>query len=57
MDIPDAEREAFEPSREKDRLVGRFVKMGPVAAVVPVRLKHPYEVCSGPAARGAGGGV
>ena len=52
VDIPEAEREAFELWlrnlwREKDRLMGRFVEtgsLGPVAAVVPVRLKHSYEV-------------
>ena len=39
-------------------LMGLFVEMGslgPVATVVPVRLKSPYEVCSGVAVRGVGG--
>ncbi len=59
VDIPEAEREAFELWlrdlwREKDRLMGRFLDTGsldasstsgkPVEITVPLRLKHRYEV-------------
>ena len=62
MDIPEVEHEVFDLRlrnlwREKDRLMGRFVKTGPVATMVPVRLKHSYEVRSRVAARGVDGGI
>lgn len=59
VDIPEAEREAFELWlrdlwREKDRLMGRFLDTGsldapsasgkPVEITVPLQLKHGYEV-------------
>ncbi len=60
VDIPETEREAFELWlrdlwREKDKLMGRFLETGylsaaaesgtsPASVVVPVRLKHSYEV-------------
>ena len=60
VDIPEPEREAFELWlrdlwREKDKLVNRFLESGhlsaaaeggegPACLVVPVRLKHSYEV-------------
>ncbi|TFK83599.1 hypothetical protein K466DRAFT_498155 [Polyporus arcularius HHB13444] len=60
VDIPETEREAFELWlrdlwREKDKLMGRFLETGylsaaaesgtsPASVVVPVRLKHGYEV-------------
>ena len=62
VDIPEVEHEVFDLRlrnlwREKDRLMGRFVKTGPVATMVPVRLKHSYEVRSRVAARGVDGGM
>lgn len=60
VDIPETERDAFELWlrdlwREKDKLMGRFLDTGylsaaaesgtsPASLVVPVRLKHRYEV-------------